>query len=59
MRFLRNLTADVILVVGLFLLALVAGPLILVEVLFHTGNLNLVIWGVIIFVGYKVWRKIR
>jgi hypothetical protein len=57
LRFLSNLTADIILTLGIIGLVILAIPLILVEVLFHTDLIKWVLLGAIILWIYKVGQK--
>ena len=57
MRFLRNLTAEVILVGGTIILILISIPFVLIEVLFHTGLLTATLWIGAIYLVWRWWQR--
>jgi hypothetical protein len=56
-NWLRNLTAEVILVVGVVALLIVSIPFIFVEIVYQLGLLGWLVWSGIIYLLWRVWDR--
>ena len=57
MSWLRNLTADAILIGGWLLIAIVSVPFILIEIIYHAGLLGWAVWFGIVWLIWKARER--